>query len=176
MNRKKYLLCSLSLLVFACGEKKVEKGAEPNAAESGTTAAMGAEEEGGAKAWKDIELPELGLIANAPGDSTLSKLGGISGLNYKCQAMIKEKGNMTPSYDSVLKNAQGSNAGGFKEMIQNEKTDDDNFVIEWTTNGDKFGYASRRTIGEKIISCNRVSSDKDGHECVMKVCASLKAK
>lgn len=97
-------------------------------------------------------------------------------MSYKCQAMIFEKNDMSPSYDNEFKNAKGPSAGGFKEMIQNEKTDDDNFMIEWTTNSGSFGFKSRKTVGDKVFSCSRVSRDEEGHKCVMKICASLKAK
>ena len=85
--------------------------------------------------------------------------------------------------DNELQNAQGPNAVGCKEMVKNETTDEDNFAIVWTTNSGEFGFKSRetcfrsrKTFGDKVFSCSRVFSDKEGHECVMKVCASLKAK
>lgn len=76
--------------------------------------------------------------------------------------------------DNDLKNAQGLSAGGFKEMVKNEKTDEDKFAIECTTNSGKFGFKSRKTVVGRVFSCSRVSSDNEGHECVMKVCASLR--
>jgi hypothetical protein len=180
MKSMKVLLCSLSLLALACGDKKEEKPGGEAKTEATDKGADKGSDKGADKAdpgvWKDIELPELGLIANAPGDATLSRLGGISALNHKCTAMIKEKGNMTPPYDTVVKRAEGTNHGGFKEMVQNEKTDDDNYVVEWTTNSGKFGFNSSRKLGDKVFTCNRISRDKDGHDCVVKVCASLKAK
>lgn len=165
-------LSFLMTSTLACGKTKEE--APPKSGEK-SSASKPAKENSDPAVWKDLPVPKLGLVAHAPGDAKVDKMGGITGMKYKCTAMLSEKGDMTPPYDNVLKNIQGSNHGGFDAMVKNEKTDDDNFAIEWTTKGGKFGFSSRRTIGDKVISCTRVSRDKDGHDCVVKVCESLKA-
>ena len=60
-------------------------------------------------------------------------------------------------------------------MVRSTKTDDENFVIEWTTTTGKFGFISSRSIGDKVIVCSRTSSTKEGHDCVVRVCNSLAA-
>jgi hypothetical protein len=163
-------------LAFGCGKKDDKKNEGGEAPKAGAPAGDKAPAAKSASEWADIELPDLGLIANAPGDAKVSKMGGLTAMNYACQAMINEKGDMSPSYDNQLGNVEKGNAGGpVKEMKRKEKTDDDNWVIEYSTDK-KWGYFSSRKIGDKVYSCSRVSSKEEGHACVVKVCESLKAK
>jgi hypothetical protein len=174
-------LLALGLAVGCGNDDKKEGGDEAKTAPAGDDTKGGeakpADKKGSADEWAEIELPDLGLVAMAPGDAKISKMGGISAMNYACQPGIHEKGDMSPSYDNQLKNVEKGNAGGkVANMVKNEKTDDDNWVIHYEIEGGKWGYFSSRKIGDKVYSCSRVSRKKEGHDCVVKVCESLKPK
>lgn len=173
--RSIYVALLALALAPGCGDKKDDKGGGDKA---GSAKAAGGDKAGGGSAseWKDIELPELGLIANAPGDAKLSKLGGLTAMGYDCQPMMNTVSDMSPSYENTKTNVDKGHQGGpLAAYAKDEKTDDKNWVLDWKTDK-KWGYASRRVIGDKEISCGRVSADEAGHKCVVKVCESLRAK
>jgi len=84
---------------------------------------------------------------------------------------------MSPSYENSLQNIEAGNRGGkLAELVRSDETDDDNWALEWTTETGAFGFASREVVGEKVVTCGRVSRDEAGHACVVRICEGLAAK
>ena len=171
MRRALVVTCFSLSLVVACGGKGEPSsgGDKPGAPAAGDKPAADA-------GPKELKLSN-GITVTAPGDAKESTMGGsitVMALNGKCQAMLFEKSDMSPSFENNIANIERGNKGGpLKEMKRKEQKGPDDFVIEWTTDK-KFGYASRKTVQGKVWSCDRVSSDADGHACVVKICESMK--
>ena len=123
-------------------------------------------------------MPKLGLVASAPGNAKVGAMGGIQTADWKCRLSVFEKSAGSTTYDNWLANIEKGNKGGkLKEMVKKEKTDDDTWVLQWTTETGKFGYASRRKIGAKAFDCVNFQADsQEKQDCAIKVCESLKAK
>jgi hypothetical protein len=170
-------------LVLASGLAACDKKEESPAAAEGAAADKPAE--GAAKAEtpaadagpKELKLSN-GLTVMAPADAKESAMGKIltvTAMNYKCTAMINERTDMAPSFENEIKNIEKGHKGGpLKELKRQEKTSDDEFAIEWTTEKGKFGYASQKKVGDKVWACGRVSNDEAGHNCVVQICDSMK--
>jgi len=164
--------------LVACGKKK-DNGAGGGGAgdkPAGDKPAGGdSDSDGDPKAWKDLERPKLGLVAHVPGNAKVGAFGGISSADYKCRLDVFEKA--TTTFDNWVTNIEKGNKGGpLKDMVKKDKTDDDNWVIQWTTDK-KFGYVASKKIGDKVFQCvNFQATSQDKIDCTIKMCDSLKAK
>ncbi len=162
---------------FIACDKKSEAPAATSSDEKPSEAPAQAEPSAADTAPKELKLGN-GLTVLAPADAKEGKMGAnltVSAMGGKCTAMIAEKSDMSPSFESELGSIEkGLKGGAVKEMKKKDKTGDNDFVIEWTTEKGKFGYSTRRTIGDKAWNCNRVSNDEAGHNCVVQICDSLK--
>lgn len=167
-------LLSCGLLGLGCGGK-----GEPGAAGSGAAPGGGG---GAASAPAEAAGPhELklsnGITVTVPGDGKESKMGKlltVGAHNGKCQAMIDEVSDMSPSFENELQNIDAGHKGGpLKEYKRKDKTGPSDFVIEWTTDK-KFGLSLRKTLNGKGWSCSRVSADAESHACVVAICESMK--
>lgn len=166
---------TLGVSAGACGGKT-----EPAAGGGGEAPAAAdkpaADKPAAAAGPKELKLSN-GITVTAPGDAKESAMGQsitVSALGGKCQAMIGEKSDMSPSFDNHIQNIERGNKGGpLKEMKRKEQKGPDDFIIEWTTDK-RFGYASRKTVQGKVLYCDRVSADADGHACVVSICESMK--
>ncbi|MFO0744425.1 MAG: hypothetical protein U1F43_01980 [Myxococcota bacterium] len=157
--------------IGACGGKS-----DAGPGRAGAAAGAGGESASASAEPKSLTLSN-GLTVTAPGDakeSAMGKMLSVVALGGKCQAMIGEVSDMSPSFENQLHNIEAGNMGGpLKEMKRKESKGPDDFVIEWTTEK-KLGYASRRTAQGKKWYCDRVSSDPAGHACVVAICESIK--
>ena len=157
----------------ACGGKGAPAagGAEgPAAAAPGAEAAAAP---GTAAEWKELKVDKVGVTVTAPGDATLSALGGVSAMGGKCQADMNT-GGMKVTFENRIQNIEAGHIGGaLKEFQRKDKTGDDDWVIEFTTEK-KFGYMSSRTVGGQAVSCGRVAASAEARECVKKICESMK--
>ncbi len=161
-------IATFCLTLAACGGKEAPAPAAGGEAAKAEPAKKAGE-------WAEIKLDKLGLKAMAPGDAKLSALGGVSAMGGKCTAMVNAVSNMSPSFENTVKNVEKGHKGGpLKAFTNKVKTDDSNWVVDWTTDK-KWGYASRKMIGDKAFSCGRVSASADAHACAVKVCESLTA-
>ncbi len=151
----------VALLFVACG-KKGDKGGSAKAGR------------GDPAVWAPFPLPKLGVVAQAPGDAHLSGMGDLVGMGSECTVLLFPKTSSSEGHDNYVHNIQaGNNGGELDQMVKDVKTDEDNWVIEYTTKTGKFGYQARHKVGDKVITCGHVSDTKPGHDCVIKVCESL---
>jgi len=172
-------VCGLGLVsAVGCG-KKEESGAESSEkSESSADKGKAKAAKGDPNVWMDLELPKLGLIANVPGNAKVSAMGGISTADWSCGLSIYEKAASSPTYDNMVMNIEKGNKGGaLKEMVKNEKTDEDNWMLQWTTEPGKFAFASNKKIGERVYTFADFQITKQEKlDCSLKILAGLKAK
>lgn len=128
--------------------------------------------------WKDLEIPDLGLMISVPGNGKVSSTGSVSTADWKCSLSVFEKSSSSPTHENMVKNIEKGNKGGaLKEMVKNEKTDEDNWSVHWTTETGKFGYAAHRKVGDKVVTCTEFqATEKEKYDCAVKVCESIRAK
>lgn len=173
MRRMLIGFLSCGLLGLGCGGKG-ESGAAGGAAGAGGGAAPSAPAE--ATGPHELKLSN-GITVTVPGDgkeSAMGKLLTVGAHNGKCQAMINEANDMSPSFENELQNIDAGHKGGpLKEYKRKDKTGPNDFVIEWTTDK-KFGFSMRKTINGKVWSCYRVSQDAESQACVVAICESMK--
>jgi hypothetical protein len=162
--RASVLMVIVSTSVLACG-----KGDKGNASGAASGAAAGNPDE-----WKEYKIAKLPLKAMAPGDAAEAPMGnGLTALRDQCDVTILESTATSESFENTLHNIEVGNMGGpLKEAKRKVKTDDQNWLIEWTTDS-KFGYQSRRTIAGKSYFCGATSRTDAAHQCAVKVCESL---
>ncbi len=159
--------------LVACG-KKDDGGSGGGASTGADKPASGDDKGGDPNAWKDLSLDKLGLVAHVPGNAKVGAFGGISSADYKCRLDVFDKGD---TFDNWVANIEKGNKGGaLKDMVKKDKTDDDNWVIQWTTDK-KFGYVASKKIGDKVYQCVNFQADsQEKIDCTIKMCDSLKAK
>lgn len=127
--------------------------------------------------WGPLELKDLGLVAQVPGNARLGAMGGITTSDHACDLDVFPVTSSSEGFDNMVANVErGNNGGPLKTMIKKEKTDDANWIVVWDTN-DRFGYALRQPIGGKAYTCVGYQfSTAAARDCSMKICQSLAAK
>lgn len=127
----------------------------------------------GSSGWTPFELADIGVVVNAPSNAEKNPLGhGLLATegNSDCSASIHLVVNQSQAYENVLSNVEV--IGGAVKDLEKEKTDNDNWVVEFVGER-KSGFQRSRRLGDKVVQCGGFGPP-DSVACIKKVCASLK--
>lgn len=186
--------CTLALLAFGCGDKSGESSTPAANKSSETKAEKKADKAPEAPAAAPpkaaepapLKIEQYGVQIDAPAGAKAESGAGTSLMimspEGNCTIMLSKKDDMSffPSYDSTVGDIEKGLMGKKKDMLINEKTDDDNWVIHYTKESmmdpskTQHGIDVRKKIGEDVYSCGRVVNDEADATCVLNACKSLK--
>lgn len=194
MNPTLRLISALALtLCFSACDKKEEGGDKKDDKKSADKKDAKGDKKADAKdaapapaAKAFLKVEKFGVQLEVPAGATVSDGAGTSVMIMSpdggCTVMLAKKDDMSffQTYEKTIEDIEKGQMGKKKEMLENVKTDDSNWVIYYTKESmtdpakTQYGVDVRKKVGDGEYSCSRIENSEADAKCVLEACKSLK--